>query len=425
MLICVTLALVLLPTAAHAAAFTVTDGQTFDFATECVAAGDVITVASGATATLVGASGATYTNVQISCGAGTDLTLSNVNIDNSGCAANTPLLIFTGSGNKLTLADGTTSNLTGAPNAQGIAVCSGTALEIYGPGTLNVTSNVSSAIGGGSVGGLSDAGTITINGGTIYARVTTTLFACGAAIGDATSGGVSTPSGCIININGGTVTAICDYVGPGIGGSGATVNITGGTVYASGDSAHDIGNTNPAFYSGPDTTLSISGEAAVFLRNDRSVAPTTATHTHQNVTGHTAGEDAYGIAVPWDGDFGAWLVSNTGGATTRVTAGTTNLYVGGRTTLTPQVPGGKWIYDDSMAALTQNADGTITVKALKAGNTTLHYTVGYADADIALTILDRSLPQTGQDYMPLYLLLILAGCAAVTAVICKKRKVIH
>ncbi len=516
-LLCAALMLMLLPTAARAASFTVTDGQTFNFAAEGVAAGDIITVEPGATATLEGASGTTYTNVQINCGAGANLTLCNVNIDSSSSAAHTPLLTFTDSGNTLTLADGTTSNLTGAPVAQCVTVLSGTALEIYGPGALNVTSSTCTAIGGGGLG-TTAGGAITINGGNIQARVLSSGFVCGAAIGDQASGGITDPSGCVININGGTVTATCDFYGTGIGGNGAAVNITGGTVYASGNSTHDIGNTHPNAYSGPDTTLSISGAAAVFLAHNSSVPPLTGTHRHLTYSATPTAAELFGFSPPgtWTPPYGAYLrvytlsydanggngapsavtqLFNTtttvaeasglsregytfdgwnmeadgGGTTVRegeaytftadktlyaqwtrnaspspspspspssspspspfsgtnrtvVTAGATQLYVGGRTTLTPQVPGGEWTYDKSMVTLTQNADGSAEVKALKAGNTTLHYTVGWASADISLTISGTSLPRTGQNYMPVYLLFTLAGCAAAGTVIYRKKK---
>jgi LPXTG-motif cell wall-anchored protein len=83
---------------------------------------------------------------------------------------------------------------------------------------------------------------------------------------------------------------------------------------------------------------------------------------------------------------------------TSVTVGTDTLYTGGRTILTPEVPGGKWFYDENMVSITQNADGTYALKALRAGEVNLHYTIGWADVDIPLTIYESVLPETGQDF---------------------------
>ena len=62
---------------------------------------------------------------------------------------------------------------------------------------------------------------------------------------------------------------------------------------------HDVGDGEDS----SGATLSISGTADVFLRNDECVAPTT-THDHRDVTGATGGS-VYG--VPWTDDFGAYL----------------------------------------------------------------------------------------------------------------------
>ena len=106
-----------------------------------------------------------------------------------------------------------------------------------------------------------------------------------------------------------------------------------------------------------------------------------------------------------------------GTGTITVSAGTTTLYTGGRTTLTPSIKGGTWQYDAGMVSLTQNADGSFTVKALKSGTATLHYTVGWASTDVTLTIGARSMPQTGQDYTAVFVLIALAACAATSTVV--------
>jgi LPXTG-motif cell wall-anchored protein len=446
---------------------------------------------------------------------------------------------FSGDGGTTTISGGTVT-ASGGEDAAGIGSGyhrDGGSITISG-GTVTATGGEKGAgIGGGSYG---SGGSISINSGTVTATGGDDTDYTSPDGGGAGIGGGSFGNGGSIQISGGTVTATggkkttFDSGGAGIGGGYAgnagMVLISGGVVFAArGTSgAQDVGNGRL----GSGGTLEITDTAAVFLRNDSSLTPTSVSHTHETVTGHTAGGSAYGISVPWDGDFGAWLVPVTlsydanggsgtapasatqhigttaavsdgtglsyegyafsgwntaagsggtsfaagstytfdsdgtlyavwtaapaptptptptpaptvspiptptpaptataapspggsGGGETTVTAGTTILYVGGRTTLTPQMPGGKWTYDRSMVALTQNADGSAEVRALKAGNTTLHYTIGWASADISITIMARELPQTGQNYTLLYILLGLAGCAAGVAALKKKRE---
>jgi hypothetical protein len=73
-------------------------------------------------------------------------------------------------------------------------------------------------------------------------------------------------------------------------------------VMAAGSMPYDIGDGN----FGTGGTLAISGNAAVFLRNNSCIEPTAATHTHVNVTGFT-GSSCYGLPISWKGDFGAYL----------------------------------------------------------------------------------------------------------------------
>jgi uncharacterized repeat protein (TIGR02543 family)/LPXTG-motif cell wall-anchored protein len=108
----------------------------------------------------------------------------------------------------------------------------------------------------------------------------------------------------------------------------------------------------------------------------------------------------------------------------KLTAGSNTLYVGGRTILTPSIKGGTWQYDKSFVELTKNADGTATVKALKAGVSNIYYTVGWASAEVTLTLKTRSMPQTGQDFTWMYVFLTLAGiaCAGTLILVYRKKK---
>ena len=127
-------------------------------------------------------------------------------------------------------------------------------------------------------------------------------------------GGGDSASGGTINISGGTVDTIGGEYGAGIGGgnygSGGAINISGGQVFAtSSGGAQDIGLGRSASLG--TSALSISGSAAVFLRNDSSLEPVT-DHTHEPITALDGGA-VYGITVPavWTPDFGAYLHFNT------------------------------------------------------------------------------------------------------------------
>jgi len=165
---------------------------------------------------------------------------------------------------------------------------------------------------GAGIGGASNSGsTITITGGTVVATGGT--YSMGIGSGGALSIDSSAPKvtikGGIVYATGGTLT------GAGIGGfrlgSGGEIEISGGTVYAEGGSAfngyspRDIGPGAE----GADGTLTISGAAKIFLKNNNCTTPTTTTHTNST---YTAGAtEVYGaaISVPdtWTAGFGAYL----------------------------------------------------------------------------------------------------------------------
>ena len=184
---------------------------------------------------------------------------------------------------------------------------SGGNIDISG-GTVTAT-GMDNPWGGAGIGGGydRDGGNITITGGTIIATGET----CGAGIGGSGYGG----SG-IITISGGTVTAKGDKYrrdnegSPGIGNGaygnvGGTVILSGGVVFAeAGPGANDVGK---GALSETGVTLEITNTAALFLKNNSCVTPTTTTHTRHTVSGHIANTAVYGVPVPWSGNFGAYL----------------------------------------------------------------------------------------------------------------------
>ena len=221
------------------------------------------------TSTPLTVSGSTATNkIMVESGVTANITLSGADIDVSGTSDACAFELQGTANVTLTLAGGTSNCLTSDINYAGLQVPENAALTISGTGEL------------------------TANGGDY-----------GAGIGGGGYGG-----GGAITINGGIVTANGSVLGAGIGGghhgNGGAVEISGGIVFAQGGAnADDIGCGE----FGTAGTLTISGTAAVFLKNNTCIAPIAAVHTRETVTGHPAGGSAYGISVPWAGDFGAYL----------------------------------------------------------------------------------------------------------------------
>jgi LPXTG-motif cell wall-anchored protein len=72
------------------------------------------------------------------------------------------------------------------------------------------------------------------------------------------------------------------------------------------------------------------------------------------------------------------------------------IYIGGRITLTPNIDGGTWDWDHDYFTATFNSPATFT--ALKAGTSTITYTVGGVSTTYDVTIGESGLPNTGQDF---------------------------
>ncbi len=247
------LLLSLMPITAQAADHLLDDGESLDIST-CMA-GDTVTVAAGAHVTLSGSKA----NLQVFCGAGASVTLSNVTINNSGLSYICPLT-FTGSGNALILAAGTTNTLTGSDYTPGVCVPEATVLTISGTGELAAFGGIgSSGIGGNDYS--PTCGTVNITNG----EITATGGFLGAGIG----GGAYGDGGSVM-ITGGQVTATAgtgesyNNGGAGIGGgdegSGGSVIISGGMVNATGAGmAAGIGGGN----NGSGGIITISGSSTI------------------------------------------------------------------------------------------------------------------------------------------------------------------
>jgi Leucine-rich repeat (LRR) protein len=86
------------------------------------------------------------------------------------------------------------------------------------------------------------------------------------------------------------------------------------------------------------------------------------------------------------------------------------IYTGGRVTLTPSVGGGQWSWDHDFFSATFNSPATFT--ALKAGTSTITYTLGSASVSYVVTVEQSILPSTGQDFAWAW---ILGGAALAAA----------
>ncbi len=82
------------------------------------------------------------------------------------------------------------------------------------------------------------------------------------------------------------------------------------------------------------------------------------------------------------------------------------IYTGGRITLTPNITGGTWDYDETLLSRSGN-----TFKGLKAGTTRVTYTAGLQSAYADITITASELPTTGQNFTAALWLLALAALA--------------
>ena len=122
-----------------------------------------------------------------------------------------------------------------------------------------------------------------------------------------------------------------------------------------------------------------------------------------------------GLTDAWDFDTDTIATSMTLHAKwTRLTLASSDadgtIYTGGRITLTPSLAGGVWDFDEACLS----RDGN-TFTALKAGNTSVTYTVGGVSIAYEITIKESDLPSTGQNFDWAWLLcgmaLVVTGAA--------------
>lgn len=93
------------------------------------------------------------------------------------------------------------------------------------------------------------------------------------------------------------------------------------------------------------------------------------------------------------------------------------MFTGGRITITPNGAGGTWDFDTSFLSRNGNV-----FTALKAGTVTVRYTLGNVTKSVDIIISQAAMPQTGQNFTVVYLLLTAAAFAGVTLIIVARRK---
>jgi len=95
------------------------------------------------------------------------------------------------------------------------------------------------------------------------------------------------------------------------------------------------------------------------------------------------------------------------------------IYVGGRVTLTPNIEEGEWDWDAEYLSATFNSPATFT--GLKAGTTAITYTVSGVSVTYDVTIETSGLPNTGQDFTWVWVLLGAALILAAGTAVLKRK----
>ena len=151
-----------IPKTAHAASYSLSGNTSFNI--DVITESSVINIASGSNVRLYSLTGEAVSHLRINCGDNVILTLENVYIEEPKfeyCP-----ITFTGTGNILVIEGDNT--LEAGDDNPGIRVETGTALQIQGSGTLDVTGgSYAAAIGGGNGYG---SGDITFDSGKVIAQ---------------------------------------------------------------------------------------------------------------------------------------------------------------------------------------------------------------------------------------------------------------
>ncbi len=204
------------------------------------------------------------------------------------------------------------------------------------------------------------------------------------------------------------------------------VACTGKTFFNWTDESGTIVSTNPKYNLSADTEYNLNANFSCTVTFDKNGGDTdsdpatvaassklTATAIEPTRTGYVFGgwykEAACTNAWDFDNDtvttditlYAKWTELKLASS---VSSG--KIYTGGRITLTPSVEGGEWDWDDEFFSATFNSPATFT--AMKAGKSTITYTVSGVSTTYDVTIEQSDLPQTGQDFSIVWFLAVAA-----------------
>ena len=351
----------------------------------------------------------------------------------------------------------------GATFGAGIGAGMGTSNVVISGGSIEANGGVSGGAGIGGRGGSIEitGGTITATGGDYVTEYTDPSG--GAGIGS--SAYYFNEYNGVVTISGGTIYAAKgahaqNDIGYGkSSGTGMTLNISGSAaVLLQNDSCIapvTTTHTHEDFSSGTTEAYGIAVPSAwasgfgAYLRlvtlsydlnNGTGVVPSAVTRNYltavipsdgsgitrasYELSGWNTAADGSGTACALGGTF--TIAENTmlyaqWTAQPELTSSVSDakIYVGGRIILTPNLEGGEWDWDETFFSATFNSPATFT--ALKAGTSTITYTVGGVSTTYDVTIEESELPATGQGFSWAWVLMG-AALAAVAAGMSVRRK---
>ena len=133
----------------------------------------------------------------------------------------------------------------------------------------------------------------------------------------------------------------------------------------------------------------------------------------------TAACDTTAVTFPYAVNADTTLYAKWTELTLSSSVASGKIYTGGRITLTPSVDGGTWDWDHSFFTAI-NSPATFT--ALKAGNSTITYTVDGVSVSYDVTIEDSELPSTGQGLTLVWALIVMAVILMITGMFSRQKK---
>lgn len=171
----------------------------------------------------------------------------------------------------------------------------------------------------------------------------------------------------------------------------------------------------------PELTLTVSPASGTIYENGRlTITP--------NVPGGTWAFDVKVLSCELSGDNAVFTGKKAGTTNVTYTAGAQvetlditvktsltlivsqkagTIYENGRLTITPNIAGGTWTYDQTYLSMETTADGAVFT-GKKAGTTYVTYSVDTQTETFNITVEQTKLPKTGQDFTLMWVLTVVA-----------------